>query len=378
MMEANLSAEDEFIPSSHIICNTRYCPKLADCLATLRMDNVCDVPFSPKTDESNNLEHPDTTHIFSRFKYLPNELSDEIWEYAARQREDAFRRCVPQYRRLWRIRERPPYLTFMAPSLSNEVVKLIRELFWPLLRVCRASHEIAKRYVSILHQRRTAPKLVLNFIDGFLISHNTLYEMVFHSAKSNDDWRARMGVLRRLRFPGQLEVNYNQQFNEILRATFISAPASTFEKFSWNLAYQGYLGNFRSLKTLYFDLDSNYMTFVSHTKIYTGFQAICYFEVTQIVDGQIRWKYEDEKSFWDALKEKYHNLLQETCRYGKTKLEKTLERTLAYQESWKENRRIYDFSDFAKPFIKRGVNCALVCNCREQGEVTSGQNTVLD
>ncbi|KAI2473193.1 hypothetical protein F4781DRAFT_442765 [Annulohypoxylon bovei var. microspora] len=159
----------------------------------------------------------------------------------------------------------------------------------------------------MLHERGVAPRPVLNFIDEFFIDEEGIRQMIGYSSKSDDELRDWAGVKAPLRLPGVLGVNYQQQLDWLLRVSNVTLTAGLFEKLNSSQAYQKFLTNFRSPKTLYVDL---------------GYPKVPY-----------RLALED-------VQPRRHFLEPGEIQDGKEELAE-------------------GFFEFAEPFIKRGTHCAI-------------------
>ncbi|KAI1418740.1 hypothetical protein F5Y13DRAFT_5843 [Hypoxylon sp. FL1857] len=322
-----------------------------------------------------------------QFNCLPTELRDIIWMWAAEERVATFKQLIPGYLRYWHLKHRPPYVKCLMHSLSPSVVRTVRDLFWPLFQVNRESYDIVKNYVITIRQRGTVgPKLVLNFFDKFILSRYTLTQMAVLSNKSDDELRALAGITT-VAFPPTLETCHRQQLDDLTRAMNLSVPAPLFDNTSSNIACQKLLLRCRSLRTMYLDITGITMNPPRAALQWTEADTLKsknYLELGDFQNGQFRLKCEDRKSFDEAYAKRFDELILEVyadrlhnlCATERRRILVQGSRTVwEEQELWKQDFKT-EFLDAIEPFLKKGIECVLVCDCRVPESIGFLPNTI--
>lgn len=331
-----------------------------------------------------------TALTFPQFSYLPPELRDSIWMWAAEERVAEFKRFVPNYIRFWHFMHRPPYVSYLMHSLPRVVIKKLRDLFWPLFLVNKKSHEIASQYVVPFRHWGAIPKLAINFLDRLLLGSYTIAHMILFSSKSDGDLRALAGVPSSLSFPPDLvDISHRRQLDDLSRVMHLAVPAKLFNGASYNMACQEMLLRFRSLRTLYMDLtgilDDDPTPGLQWTSPDDTMESRNFIEMSYIENGQLRLKWEDKVAFdqeytrrFDQLViELYGNRLHTLCAVRRnTALNEGLACAWEGQQRWKREFMDY-FSSRVKRFMRKGVLCVLVCHCKIPGYILYRPTTIF-
>ncbi|KAF3058316.1 hypothetical protein GL218_05644 [Daldinia childiae] len=244
---------------------------------------------------------------------FPAEIREMVWIMAAEQAADAFRHKYPDFNRFWYTQHRPPYLFFTAHTIDNigdpdpdpSIVRDLRDFFWPLFLVNTESHAIVSRYIILLHQRKKAPRLALNFVDVFPLRGDLLDSVIQFSSRSSDALRSKAGMGFCVRYPSVLQTAYEDQLEEVTLAMNVSIRAQIFKQSEADQARLSMLLRFRNLKRVYIDVSDLYRGELGYIK---GREVGILVELSEFRNGKFKMKYKDFDSFSQAYKERCNSL----------------------------------------------------------------------
>ncbi|OTA70324.1 hypothetical protein K449DRAFT_427850 [Hypoxylon sp. EC38] len=331
-----------------------------------------------------------TALTFPQFSSLPPELRESIWVWAAEERGTDFKRFVPDYIRFWHFMHNAPCLKYLMHSLPRIVIDKIRALFWPLFLTNKESYKTASQYIVPFQHWGAMPRLAVNFLDRFILGSYTIAQMVLFSSNSDKNLRELAGVAISPSFPStSVDVTHQLLLDDISRAMHVAVPAKLFTRASYNIACQEILLRCRSLRTVYMDvtgiLNDDPTPCLQWTEPEDTMTSRNFIELSYIENGQFRLKWEDKSTFDRVYTRKFDQLVTElygtrvhtlcVMRRGMVLDEG---RTSAWegQERWKRDFMDY-FSERVGWFLKKGIVCVLVCDCKIPGYMLYRPSTIL-